>query len=236
MGAARHHHHRHAEQHHGRGGVHISGTLTGLAVATGIGFRIDGSGAWTNLTSPTITPTTWASTANDVTIPTTGPHTVCVQEVPSTSITACSATFTVGASTDTIAINTPTGSITAGVAFDSLGGTWTGTHTPTNVDVAYSTTAACPGTGTWATLGGAFTVGSPWSSTGTVTIPSAGTYYMCARKTNFTTTTGISPITFIVVSPAPETITPVTASVLATASLAYTQTGTYTNGPPANLD
>ena len=57
----------------------ISGTLTGLAVATGIGFRIDGAGAWTNLASPTITPTTWASTANDVTIPTTGPHTVCVQ-------------------------------------------------------------------------------------------------------------------------------------------------------------
>lgn len=178
-------------------GFDISGNLSGAAVATGVDFQINCSGGWTALSSPTITTTTWASTAADVVFASSGAgKTVCVREQPSTSVAAASNSFTVSA--DAITINTPAGQAVS-VAFDSFGGTWNGT-TPTNVDLAYSTTNACPGTGSWATLGGVFTAGSPWSSTGTISIGSGGNYYLCARKTNDTSSIGITSATFAVSS------------------------------------
>ena len=179
-------------------GFNINGGLSGLAVATGVDYQKDCTGSWTALSSPTITSTTWTSTGTPISF-TAGTHSVCVREQPSTSITAASNSFTVNP-VDSIAITTPGNQIVS-AAFDSFGGTWTGGTTPTGVDLAFSTTASCPGTGSWATLGGSFTAGSPWSSTGTVTIGSTGTYYACVRMTNATSITGISNTTFTV-SPA----------------------------------
>ena len=88
----------------------VSGTYTGTA-PTGIDWQVNG-GAFTAFVSPTIGGGTWSGSIPATAITSAGTDTIGVREQPTTTITATSGSFSVGAASITVA--TPSGLIIAG--------------------------------------------------------------------------------------------------------------------------
>jgi hypothetical protein len=170
-------------------GFDISGTLSGLAVATGIDWQQNCTGAWTAIGSPTITTTTWTSTAADIVFSGTGSSTVCVREQPSTSITGISNTFTVSAGAETIAATNP-GTLTAGNSY-----TQAGTYTngpPAAIDYSYDSTSCGTAASSPTISGGniSFTATAPAAGSHTVSLCDHANHSIFGTSTSFTVNSG----------------------------------------------
>jgi hypothetical protein len=164
----------------------VSGTYTGTA-PTGIDWQVNGGG-FTAFVSPTIGGGTWSGSIPATAITSAGSYTIGVREEPSTTVTATSGSFAVGAGS--ITVTTPSGLLIAGQNV-TLSGTYTG-GAPTginyNVDGGGYTALASP------TIGG-----GTWS--GTAVLPAFGQHTFGVQEANATSVVNTSGSFIVSVAP-----------------------------------
>ena len=164
----------------------VSGTYTGTAPA-GLNFNVNGGG-YTAFVSPTIGGGTWSASIPATAITSSGSYTVGVQESPTTSVTATSGSFAVGAGS--ITVNTPSGVVIAGQPL-AVSGTYTGT-TPTGINLEFDSAG-------YAAIGSPTISGGTWS--GSVTAPAFGSHSITVQDANATSVTGTSGAFIAAVAP-----------------------------------
>lgn len=164
----------------------VSGTYTGTAPA-GLNWNVNGGG-YTAFVSPTIGGGTWSASIPATAITSSGSYTVGVQESPTTSVTATSGSFAVGAGS--ITVNTPSGVVIAGQPL-AVSGTYTGT-TPTGINLEFDSAG-------YAAIGSPTISGGTWS--GSVTAPAFGSHSITVQDANATSVTGTSGNFIVSVAP-----------------------------------